>query len=252
MSNIESFKINESTDFNTPTLNLSFSQSLKEIYLNSFCYAKEILQNQTSNEQRISFDRATDIRAIAKSFNINIVEIGMNRDHEIFRHALPGYLDYYDYKPNKFSWTIYVNKTMGDLTKRYIIAHELAHFFIKHPSYKGGIKYCANPLFPKTSEEQMCDLLASFLLMPIEKVFDIMTEYIENHRTNDLLDMYEWLRYLGCELGISDYHTITCFQNVRYLAGIIYEIKGNYIYNQNRDYCKKVYDKMLGFPNLFQ
>ena len=103
-------------------------------------------------------------------------------------------------------------------------------FFLMRTSKKDELiepKNCCNPLIPKTTEEQLCDIIASFLLMPIDSVLGVMKKFINKceEKNRVPVDMYEWLKYLGAVMGVSDYHTILCFQNVRYLGGAIFEEK---------------------------
>lgn len=233
-------------------LGISSFMNLEDIYLSCFCYTSKILEEQGLYKSNFPKNKAIDIRALAKAFDIDIVEMKINRADDVFRYGTPGYLDYYDYQPQKYQWTIFVNKAMGDLTKRYIIAHELGHYFLKYKGDGENVKFCTNPLFPKNQEEQLCDLMASFLLMPIELVLEIMSEYVDSYIGKETIDMYEWLRHLGFQLSVSDYHTVSCFQNVRYLGGLIYEKKGNYVYNGSDRFCKSAYEKMLQFPKLFR
>ena len=226
-------------------LELSSSMNLEKIYLDCFCYVKRILEKQEICKSDFFINRAIDIRALARAYGVDVIEINMKMNNEIFKHGTLGYLDYYCGK-----WTIYVNEAMGDLTKRYIIAHELGHYFLEFDNDVSKIEYYKNPLFPKSCEEQICDIMASFLLMSIETVFEIMQEYVKKNVKGGI-DMYEWLNHLGYELGVSDYHTVGCFQNVRYLAGFIYEKKGDYIYHGSNRECKAVYEKMLTCPTLF-
>lgn len=216
-------------------LNLSTEMSVKELYLWAFRYAQDILDDFFQNN---SYDvPEIDIRALVGTFGIEIVEMEIKLNSDVFRYGMPGYLDGYGYKGNKRLWTIYINESMGDLSKRYIIAHEFAHYLLLNQKEQ-NIKNCTNPLFPKKTEEQLCDLLASFLLMPLKTVLELMNNYIIKCQNDNSgpIDMYEWLHYLGCELRISDYHTVLCFQNIRYLGGIIWETQGCY---KNEEICNE-------------
>lgn len=190
-----------------------------ELYIAAYCFTQKALNEVFGKRQENA--SATDVYALAKYHNIEILETKMASQKSVFLYGMPGYLDCYDYSPNDYRWSIYINEAMGDLTKRYIIAHELAHYLLQHR----GVHYCCNPLFPKTTEEQLCDIIASFLLMPLETVLKQMEKFVKNCEKNDdkPVDMYEWLKYLGQVMKVSDYHTILCFQKVRHLGGVLYE-----------------------------
>ena len=66
-------------------------------------------------------------------------------------------------------------------------------------------------------------------------VFKVMDEYIERCKQREELPivLYDWLEYLGATVKVSHYHTISCFQNVRHLGGILFEtIEKNEINNK--------------------
>ena len=227
-----------------------FDMELKssDICMETFFFTKKILDKISC----VAEDKAINIRELAKKYNIDIVEKKFIRKNNIFEYEVQGYLDYYDFEPGNYKWTIYVNEEMGDLTKRYTIAHELGHYFLKTES----TKYCNNPLFPKTSEEQLCDLIASYLLLPIETVFVVMQEYIEKcrKRRRDIsINLYDWLEYLGATMGVSLYHTIICFQNVRHLGGILYEnISNNQVNNKYKPMIEELAPVLREYSHLFR
>lgn len=232
-------------------IEISLDLSMKDLYLSSFYLAQSILD--IFSEKYPSEKKAVDIRGLATAFQVEIIEKNLQLDSCIFTQGMLGYLDYYNHKYKEYPWTIYVNNNMGSLTKRYVIAHELAHFFLNYSLCKGNISCYTNPLFPKKEEEQLCDIIACFLLMPIDKVLELMKKYIENckSQTNCSVDMYDWLTHLGSIMGVSDYHTVSCFQNVRYLGGIIFESKGEWKKIGEKDYCAQVYEKMKEYPSIF-
>ena len=201
---------------------------MKNLYLNAYIITQGILDEVLKNHY--SEVTAIDIRYLVKAFNIEIVETKMKLSTELFQYGTPGYLDNYGYKGNERLWTMYINESMGDLSKRYIIAYEFAHYLLinlSQESKDNKIECCTNPLFPKKTIEQLCDLLATFLLMPLKTVLRLMDNYVKKcqEENSGPIDMYDWLHYLGCKMGVSDYHTVLCFQHVRYLGGIIHEIQ---------------------------
>ena len=215
-------------------LEISSNMSLSEVYMEAFYFTQDLL-----NAFDMLEDDVVNIRALVEKCNVELIEQKIIRTNNVFQYGVQGYLDCFNYKPKEYKWTIYINEEMGDLTKRYTIAHELAHYFLK----SNAVKYCRNPLFPKTSEEQLCDIIASFLLMPIKTVFRVMDEYIEKckQRGEIPIVLYDWLEYLSATVKVSHYHTVTCFQNVRYLGGILFEVIDK---SQVKPKYKNVVEKM--------
>lgn len=236
------------------TIQMDLNMSMEEVYLVAFRNTKRILDD--FRQRMLLKSRATDIRGLVEMAGIEIIEKPLASFNDRFSHETSGYLDCYDYKKDEFQWTIYVNNALGDLTKRYIIAHELAHFLIKGNKEVQEVytRYCVSPLFPKDMEEQLCDIVASFLLMPIDSVLDLMKEYIAR-RNNEKIDTFEWLRFLGCQMGVSDYHTVICYQNVRYLGGFLYSSKSR-IYDEKYQYMQSdfqsIIDKIEELRELFR
>lgn len=220
------------------TIHISSIQSMEEIYLTIYKKVNDILAFHYP--QGLPQDRSVDVRKLAEKLHIEIIEKTLGSRRDFFSHEVMGYLECFDYKKGEYQWSIYINEEMGDLTKRYVIAHELAHYFLKDKSGNAVpyTKYCISPMIPKDSEEQICDIIASFLLMPIDMVLDLMEEYIDAHRDENI-GIDKWLNYLGNEMRVSDYYTVIFYQNVRYLGGILYS---NY-QNKRNDSKDMIYKK---------
>lgn len=208
------------------------TNNLKKIYLKCYYLTTELLQAENLFEEN---NKAINIRKLADSLGIDIIEMKIHQENPVFTHGIRGYLDTVNTRNNSDTHRkLYIDKDMGDLTKRYIIAQEIGRYLL-YP-VTGTTDVYKNSLFSLNQEEQICDIFASFLLMPINVVIDIMNEYLCSYDKNSNADMYDWLKYLGFKLGISDYHTVICFQNIRYLAGIITENKQEFSKKIKKDY----------------
>lgn len=194
-------------------------KGVKDLYISLYEQTNTILNEKLdyfSNEKA-----AVDIYELAKQYDIKIVEKNLESQKDLFSQEVVGYLDSYHGK------TIYINEEVGDYTKRYGVAHEVGHYLVREAEMKDKVFACyfATPRFLKTSEEQVCDLIASFLLMPISTVLDLMEVYIKQSQqmVNERITTYSWLGYLGGKLHVADYYTSLCFQNIKYLGAFLYE-----------------------------
>lgn len=201
--------------------------TIADVYY-SIYVATSMILSKTSQENE---GMAVDIRAVVKYFGLDIVESEMHSNRNFFKNEVMGFIDIY---AGKNGGTIYINQNLGDLSKRYAIAHEFAHYYFDYfdksnVNSGGSVKNCIKMLFPKTAMEQLCDIMAAFLLMPIKRVLKLMSGYLEVKSAEGACPVYaeDCLRYLGHELKISDFHVALCYQHVLYLGGILREKKGN-------------------------
>lgn len=209
--------------------------SMEKTYLLVYQKVNETLKN--CYQDGLTQLSSIDIKKVAESLEIKVVEKILGSTKDTFSNEVMGYLDGFNYSGKGIQWSIYVNEDLGDLTKRYVIAHELAHFLLN--DNKDGYsytQYCIGSMLPSNSEEHLCDIAASFLLMPIEIVLDLMKSYIDENK-NKKIEGNKWLMFLGRRLGISDYYTIVFYQNIKYLASILYK------YQNNEDKMINGYDK---------
>lgn len=240
-----STEINRSKlDDSNETIQINANMSLEDIYLTAYTKVQTILEHFYSNG--LPENDIIDIKGIAESFHIEVTEKKLGLKNDIFSYKIMGFLDCFDYQRGNYQWTIYVNESIGDLSKRYVIAHEIAHYLLKEN--KADInepytKYCIHSILPKDLDEQLCDIIASFLLMPLNSVVRLINAYAELHR-DMVLDIFDWFRYLGSRLGISDYHTILFYQNIKYLVAVI----GNY--QKEKSEISECYYHGFKLPNL--
>lgn len=195
----------------------------EELYLNIYRISQEILKD-VFDDQR-SKDAMVDIRAVAEHFHISIVDSEMYSNRNFFLNEVNGFLDLRNYGQEESQGTIFVNENLGELSKRYVIAHELAHYILGMNCDDSRTRNCVTMLFPEKIEEQLCDMMASFLLMPLESALFLVKDYIDTKREEgeSPVSSKECMHYLGYKLKLSDYHVSLCYQNVKYLGAIIYE-----------------------------
>lgn len=227
-------------------MEIDINFSIEKIYLYLYTEATQTLKS--FYKEGIPQSTAIDIKEVAKSLGINVIEKNMESANELFTNETMGYLDGFAYQGSDIKWSIYVNDALGDLAKRYVIAHELAHYLLKKNDRISFTKYCIGSMMPKHPEELLCDIEASFLLMPIESVFELMDDYIKEHK-NTKVDSNKWLTFLGRSLGISDYYTLIFYQNIRYLAAFLYYGKSK---GDLSEETYKIINKMDQYEYLFR
>lgn len=164
----------------------------------------------------------TPIREMIASEGIGVYERILTSVDDHFSNELLGTLE-----RMQGEWRIYINRDIGPLTKRYAMAHEYARYLIY--SISGHVKdgECTDVLLTRGVEEQMCDIMVSFLLLPFCMVVHLMSDYVRKQQCSYKKAAHsdEWMHYLGNEMELTDRHTILCYQNVQYLAGALHQYK---------------------------
>lgn len=163
-----------------------------------------------------------NVRLLAEKNGIQIQDQLMQSEKPIISDEILGY--YNGFYLNSTDKEIYVNSNLSEVFKRYVIAHELAHYFMKIENVTKG--YCMNMIFPVNGMERLCDLFSAFLLMPFEKVLVLWEKFRkENESTGGALpDTYSWLKYLAFNFGVTEYHAAIMYYDIRALGGILYEL----------------------------
>lgn len=194
---------------------------LSDAYIQLYILAQKIVQNAIGKEN--AEETYVDIESIIKSYNINIKKRSLNSIGDTFINETAGFLDVYDYERGNYEWSILVNEELNWPLKRYVIAHEFSHFVINRCFGKREVKYCISPFFPQKTEEQICDIMASFFLMPITKVLSLFSQFIKRREEKNRIpaDLYDWIEYLGRKTQVSEYHVFMCYQNIRYLGAAL-------------------------------
>lgn len=200
-------------------LNIAEQESYFELCLKLYAHTRKILKDNFGNQKDSDM---VDIRELVSKYGIKIEEKKFYDKGDLFLKQLSGYLDQYYYE-GKLNSIIYIHKELGELDKRYVIAHEFAHKLLGSSDNKTNSAFnCINVLFPKEKEEFMSDLVASYLMLPLDRVLKLMDSFIEKKKDELPIHMIEWIRYLASHMKLSEYQTVLCFQNIRYLACIAY------------------------------
>ncbi len=121
--------------------------------------------------------------------------------------------------------TIFVDKTAPFSSRRYAIAHELAHFIMHHDDRDYYEDYCIMPMCPADIEEIVADIFAIFLLIPVRYFFAEFLEYVKCKKEEGKVPVTteSWIRYLAEISMIPDYYVAYGYQQLRYVAYWIYQ-----------------------------
>jgi len=186
---------------------------LEEIYVILYAISK-IVMDETRSKTMVP------IKSLIMSEKIEIYERNLSTVDDNFVNELLGTLE-----KIQGEWRIYINQEIGSLTKRYVMAHEFSHYIVNSIETIDESENCTNVLFPLNTGEQICDIISSFLLLPFGTVVKLLNTYIDNRRKEygSPVNLDEWIQYLGNEMGLTEYHTILSYQNIRYLAGALYQ-----------------------------
>lgn len=121
--------------------------------------------------------------------------------------------------------TIFVDKAAPPSSRRYAIAHELAHYIMHYDDWNYYEDYCIMPMCPKDIEEIVADIFAIFLLIPVKYFFVEFLEYAERKvsERGKPVTTERWIRYLAEKSMLSDYYVAYGYQQLRYVAYWIYQ-----------------------------
>ncbi len=180
------------------------------------------IKNKTPNY--LSEEGYVDIMQVLNYCRVEMQECHLNSDQDFFDNEIAGYLDASKYAQNTHGWKIYINADISGLERRYVIAHEVSHYIIDSIYNNKVRRYCTTPVFPKDSSEQSCDMLASFLLMPLENVMEYFKCFRdEKMKAGEKPRKVEFIKYLASKFILTDLQAAMSFEHVRHLAGVLYE-----------------------------
>lgn len=119
---------------------------------------------------------------------------------------------------------IYIDKEVPPFSKRYAIAHELAHYIMHYDDPDYYEDYCIMPMCPKNIEEIVADIFATFLLIPVRYFFIEFLSYVERKiaEGSGPVTTEKWIQYLAERSMISEYYVAYGYQQLRYVAYWIY------------------------------
>ena len=134
--------------------------------------------------------------------------------------------------------TIFADKAAPLSSKRYAIAHELAHYIMHFDDKQYYEDYCIMPMCPADIEEVVADIFAIFLLIPVRYFFVEFLEYVKSKMDEGKTPVTteSWIRYLAERSMIPDYYVAYGYQQLRYVAYWIYQAwdDGNNIWRSGR------------------
>jgi hypothetical protein len=188
-------------------------------------------------------DGIVDVRKIAKKAGITIKEINLTPNNPIIENEILGYYDRIGYGITIKDNNIVLHSHMSELFKRYVIAYDLANYFISFDANNNNdLEICINSLFPVNDKELIYELFATFLLLPFERILELWEEFISPYNQ---VDLYDWLKYLAFKLHISDYHVTIMYSHIREFGGILYKE-----YNQHKE--EEWMPKIRKYEKLFK
>ena len=121
--------------------------------------------------------------------------------------------------------TIFADKKAPFSSRRYAIAHELAHFIMHYDDSDYYEDYCIMPMCPADIEEIVADIFAIFLLIPVRYFFAEFLEYVKCKKEEGRIPVTteSWIRYLAEISMTPDYYVAYGYQQLRYVAYWIYQ-----------------------------
>ena len=103
--------------------------------------------------------------------------------------------------------------TVSYKTQRYAIAHSIARYLLREDESWDESSY-AIPLIPQSLEEIMGDVLALFLLLPMETFKKEFSKYLEARKEYPM-DVDLWLQYLSDKSQISLFNLSIGYQQLK-------------------------------------
>lgn len=168
-----------------------------------------------------------DVEAVARALGIAVEEEDLNafvKENSINKKIGQIVIDE-DFFTDKITTTIYVDENVSISSKRYAVAHEIAHYLIHYDKKDFYEDYCIMPMCPKDVEEILVDIFAIFLLIPLSLFFDEFKNYVswrmEEKRTPVTTE--DWIKYLAERSLLSEYYVAYGYQQLRYAAYWIYQ-----------------------------
>lgn len=183
-----------------------------------------VISNMIFEKTGVERSFPVDIRKMVERCGIKVSETNLNADIGFELERINGYLKEYEEE-----WRIFLEVKDSELVKRYVLAHELSHYFIDKASRKHGAheevieRHCIDPFFSKNSHEVMSDVLAVFLVFPPDALLKYLEQYTEEMKKKNIypIDSYDWLCALGQKAQISTYFTIMSYQYMKvYMCGL--------------------------------
>lgn len=173
---------------------------------------------------------APPVDELAKYYGIKVEKRSLSSSRDLFKNGISGFLDSYAMDGEQPQTFIFVNDKISYFSARYVIAHEIAHFVMMvRGDQSREPQFCKSTLFSKNYKEKICDIMASFILLPIEEVIKLMYDfcYDKNGVRKETLDSDEWYEHLRYVFKISYNRTLLCYEDIRGLASVMYALIKN-------------------------
>lgn len=180
-------------------------QDISEIYLDIAEKAEKFIKKIYKDEE---INLPIDLNLIAEDLGIRIVQENLNINGGKSLSRILGRLEC----ENSQTW-IKVEATVSYKTQRYAIAHSIARYLLREDESWDESSY-AIPLIPQSLEEIMGDVLALFLLLPMETFKKEFSKYLEARKEYPM-DVDLWLQYLSDKSQISLFNLSIGYQQLK-------------------------------------
>ena len=193
------------------------SLPIKSIYLDLHEIATAILDEKLHYFSQEQF--SVDIYKLAAAYEIRTYDTNMsniNLPSDVFPLEVFGYLNTYSGK------AFYLTQYTENLTQRYTVAYHLAYYLLNGENTLDYVHYFYFSATPVDFQEQLCHLLASFLLIPVESIGKLILQYSEKTFPSQI-SFNSWINYLGNTMGLPAYYAATSLQAVRTLHTFLTE-----------------------------
>lgn len=198
-------------------------QSLIKYYWEASCRADELIREVLGENGRFP----VDVELLAEKLGVKIEEENLN---EFFAQgSMNRKIGQVQIGENLFTGekmrSIFVDKAVPPSTRRYAIAHEIAHYIMHYEDWDYYEDYFIMPMCPEDIEEIMADIFAIFLLIPVRYFFVEFLEYVKRkmEEGETPVTTERWIRYLAERSMVSDYYVAYGYQQLRYVAHWIYQ-----------------------------
>lgn len=168
-----------------------------------------------------------DVEGVAEALGITVEEEDLNafvKKNSINKKIGQIVIDQ-NFFTDEVTTTIYLDENVALSSKRYAIAHEIAHYLIHYNKKIFYEDYCIMPMCPKDAEEILVDIFAIFLLIPLSLFFAEFKNYVswrmEEKRTPVTTE--DWIKHLAERSLLSEYYVAYGYQQLRYAAYWVYQ-----------------------------
>lgn len=234
--------VNRKYDIDLKNLLSSYEIGYKSLYIYMYLLSQEIRKEYynvvADNDE--SNHRAFNIRNLASAFDVEIIVEELKNPY-IWKVSMESYFDQF------YTRRIYVNKDIGDYSKRAAIAISLSSFIINYIVYSDTEKVYSltysNFVIPKNPHLQMATILAAFIMMPIDLVIDVFEEYLIDENNDGFKPIFpNYFRFFGYfpdSFKIADVYATIFFNHIHFLGNILYNYKSEHGINLS-EICEKI------------